>query len=203
MPSERNKNRLPHWTSVSQQRTAIANISMALLAMILVVVGALGGFLLASQSVAHTVTSISTETTTVVSEENDTVTTTLGKTSETNTTTQSCYLLAPSIGVVIRVITNSTSPVAGARVSGESAGYCNNSLQVAALVPTTTNSSGWASLLDGGFGIYHLNISWNHAANYTLSIPTYADAATYVIFNYVSGNVTTTLCYYNSSCLTR
>jgi hypothetical protein len=117
-------------------------------------------------------------------------------------------LLAPTFGVIVHVLTNATSPLVGARVSGHSAGYCNGSQQISQLQPTTTNSSGWASLLDGGTGIYYLDISHsyieqgqNYTDHYSLSIPTAPIAVTCVEF-YLSGNVTTHVFYSSSRCVT-
>lgn len=120
-------------------------------------------------------------------------------------TTTYCTILGPTIGVVIRVM-EGTSPVAGARVNGEADGYCNSALQTQTLQPTTTNSSGWASLLDGGFGVYNLNISYDVGnppltENYHLSLSMQPIAVTYVVFNTASGNVTTHLCYNNLHCM--
>jgi hypothetical protein len=169
---------------------------MTLLVIIIVLIGAMGGILLVPQLVTRT-TSTFTQTVTITSNAN-----------QTSIKTTSCTMLAPTFGVVVRVLTNATSPLAGARVSGQSAGYCNGLQQISLLQPTTTNSSGWASLLDGGFGIYYLDISHsyldqgqNYTDHYSLSIPTQPTAVTCVIFYYPSGNVTTHVFYNNSRCV--
>ncbi len=161
-----------------QERKAIATTTISLVVIIIVLTGTLGGVLLTWQPATHTLTSVSTQTTT------------------------QCILYAETYGVVIRILTNATSPIVGAQITGQSVGYCNDLPQISSLQPTTTNSSGWATLLDGGIGIYYLNISFSveesfnlteHslAFQYNLSIPTEIGQATYVIFNPASGNVTT------------
>ena len=128
-------------------------------------------------------------------------------TSQTTVATTSCTILGPTIGVVIRVLQGglfqsspAPYPVVGARVGGEAAGYCNNALQTMELTPNTTNSSGWAKLLDGGFGVYNLDVSYpagNLIETYHLSISMQPTTVTYVTFNTTTGNVTTHLCEYN------
>jgi hypothetical protein len=177
--------------SVGIRPRAIAKTTVGLMVIIIVLVGAIGTLLFTSQSTTRSVASTTTTTVTIVN-----------PTAQTNITTTSCTILAPTFGVVIRVLTNSTSPLVGARVSGQSVGYCNGLQDISPFQPTTTNSSGWASLLDGGFGIYYLDISrsyidqgQNYTNHYSLSIPTQSLAVTYVIFYYPSGNVTTHFCY--------
>jgi len=126
-------------------------------------------------------------------------------TSQNSVPTTSCAVPGPTIGAVIRVI-ESGAPVAGASVSGEADGYCNNALQTQTLQSTLTNSSGWASLMDGGFGVYNLLISYEVGnppltENYHLSISMQPTAVTYVVFDTATGNVTTHICYYNLHCL--
>ena len=121
-------------------------------------------------------------------------------------TTTTCTILGPTIGVVLRIIENNGSsnpsiPVQGARVSGQDLGYCNDVEQVIAIKPATTNSSGWVSLLYGGFGIYYLNVYYNPYLSYNLSVVTQPTAVTYAIFNISTGNVTTHFCYYEVNCL--
>jgi hypothetical protein len=114
-------------------------------------------------------------------------------------TSVQCTVSGPTIGAVIRVM-DGTNPVPGVRISGQAQGYCNDFLQVSNLPPVTTNSSGWASMLDGNFGYYDLVIS--HAGfNYSLSISMAPIASTYVTFDISSGQVTTHVCYYNENCL--
>jgi hypothetical protein len=125
-------------------------------------------------------------------------------TSQNSVATTSCTVAGPTIGAVIRVI-ESSGPVAGARVSGEADGYCNNALQTQTLQSAVTNSSGWVSLMDGGFGVYNLLVSFEVGnppltQNYHLSISMQPTAVTYVVFDTVTGNVTTHICYYNLHC---
>lgn len=108
-----------------------------------------------------------------------------------------CTVLAPAIGVVIQVVENNYTqsgtysiPVSGISISGQDIGYCNGQKQVIILNKMMTNSTGWATLLDGGFGTYYLNVD-----NFTLSIPTQAESITEVNFNLSSGNVTTHFIY--------
>ena len=134
----------------------------------------------------------------------------MSKTSaETSVTTTYCTVLAPTIGVVIRVVegglSGPTSPISGARVGGQADGYCNNALQAQTLQPAVTNSTGWASLLDGGFGVYNLNISYEVGSphvteSYYFSVSMQPETVTYVIFNTTTGNVTTYLCYSGQNC---
>jgi hypothetical protein len=107
-------------------------------------------------------------------------------------------VLAPAVGVVIRLVEGG-APVADAIVSGGDVGMCNDTPQAAALTRTGTNSSGWASLLDGGFGIYELNVNYS-SGSYALSVPLQPTAVTYVLFDIASGNATTHFCYSNSNC---
>jgi hypothetical protein len=125
-------------------------------------------------------------------------------TSQSSVATTSCTVGGPTIGAVVKVMDGGDS-VAGAKISGEADGFCNGALQTQVLQPTVTNSSGWASLLDAGFGTYNLLISYEVDSppvteNYHLSIPTQPTAVTYVIYNTATGNVTTYLCYYNAHC---
>jgi hypothetical protein len=76
---------------------------------------------------------------------------------------------------------------------------CNDTPQVAVLTRTQTNSSGWASLLDRGFGTYELNVNYS-SGSYALSVPLQPTAVTYVVFDIASGNVTMRFCYSNANC---
>jgi hypothetical protein len=108
------------------------------------------------------------------------------------------------MGVMIHVLANnytgngvSVIPVVGAKVSGQAVGYCNNVLQPSTLQPTTTNSSGWASLLDGQFGLYNLQVAYAPTLVFNLSIVTNPLSVTYVTFNISTGNMTTHFCEFN------
>jgi len=123
-------------------------------------------------------------------------------------TTTSCAVSGPTMGVVIHVLANnytgngvSVIPVVGAKVSGQAVGYCNNALQQSTLQPTTTNSSGWASLLDGQFGLYNLQVAYALTLVFNLSIVTMPTSVTYVTFNISTGNMTTHFCEF-SDCRT-
>jgi len=127
-----------------------------------------------------------------------------GSASQNSVLMTSCIVLGPTIGAVIRIIEKG-APIAGASVSGEADGYCNNALQTQPLQSTVTNSSGWASLMDGGFGVYNLLVSYDVGnppltENYHLSISMQPTAVTYVVFDTATGNVTTHICYYNLHC---
>ena len=121
-------------------------------------------------------------------------------TTNSSVATTSCTVLGPTIGVVIQIIegglSGPTSPVVGARIIGEAAGYCNNALQTQPLQQALTNSSGWATLFDGGFGVYNLNVSYEVGSpqvteTYHLSISMQPETTAYVVFNTTTGNVTT------------
>jgi hypothetical protein len=119
-------------------------------------------------------------------------------------TTTSCVVSGPTMGVVIHVLANnytgngvSVIPVVGAKVSGQAVGYCNNVLQQSTLQATTTNSSGWASLLDGQFGLYNLQVAYIPTLVFNLSIVTMPTSVTYVTFNISTGNMTTHFCEFN------
>lgn len=117
--------------------------------------------------------------------------------SVTTTSSTSCVVTGPTEGVIIQVLQDSAevTPVVGAKIGGEDLGYCNNSLQTMILNSTTTNSTGWARLIDGGFGIYYLNIiAFNN--NYTLSVPMQPISVTFVTYNISNGNVTTHYCVF-------
>ena len=120
--------------------------------------------------------------------------------SSSNVPTTFCTVSGPTDGVVIRIVegglSGPTVPVVGADVSGEAAGYCNDALQTQALQQEVTNSSGWATLLDGGFGVYNLNISYEVGSpqvteTYHLSISMQPLTTAYVVYDTTTGNVTT------------
>jgi hypothetical protein len=106
-------------------------------------------------------------------------------------------ITGPPIGVVLQIVENTpgggVSPIAGAQISGQAVGYCNN---VHALNATTTNSSGWASLLDGQ-ECYEYNLAITYVPPlgstlaFNMSIVTYTEAVTYATFNISTGNMTT------------
>ena len=113
-------------------------------------------------------------------------------------TITSCIVQGETIGVVLRVLSGST-PVSGAIVYGETVGYCNGARQTRQLQPAATNSSGWAGLLEGGFGVYDIGINYSKIT-YHVSVPVEPVAATYAVFDTISGNITTYVCSYNSNC---
>src|SRR3989442_913996 len=120
------------------------------------------------------------------------------QTNVSSSTITSCVVQGETIGVVLRVLSGST-PVSGAIVYGETVGYCNGARQTRQLQPAATNSSGWAGLLEGGFGVYDIGINYSKIT-YHVSVPVEPVAATYAVFDTVSGNITTYVCSYNSNC---
>jgi len=112
--------------------------------------------------------------------------------------TGGCTVQGTTIGVVLRVLSGS-NPVAGATVNGESVGYCNDIREVMPFHLTVTNSTGWANLLDGGFGVYDININYSRVT-YHISLPVEPLAATYAIFDTATGNTTTDVCTDNQHC---
>jgi hypothetical protein len=145
-----------------------------------------------------------TTTTETVTTTTTLTTTSIVATTPVSVTTTSCTVSGPTLGVVIQVLANnytgngvSVIPVVGAKVSGEAVGYCNNILQPSTLQPTTTNSSGWASLLDGQFGLYNLEVAYAPTLVFNLSIVTNPSSVTYVTFNISTGNMTTHFCEFN------
>ena len=122
-------------------------------------------------------------------------------------TSVGCTVSAPTEGVVIQLVENnytassqSVIPIVGASIIGQAIGYCNNQKQVMNISKASTNSTGWASLLDGAFGVYYLSINFNPSASpslglFNLSIITQPTAITKATFNLSSGNLTTHLIY--------
>jgi len=166
----------------------LRNAIVAVLAVLLVVVGVGAGYFIGAKT----------------NQPSAVIPTTLGTKTLTGGNYQ-CVVTGPTIGVVLRVVENNgsgntTIPVQSARVSGQDIGYCNDVEQVIAIKPTTTNSSGWVSLLYGGFGIYYLDIYYNPYLSYNLSVVTQPTAITYAVFNISTGNVTTHFCYYEVNC---
>src|SRR3989442_13570243 len=121
-----------------------------------------------------------------------------GQTHVSSSTITSCIVQGETIGVVLRVLSGST-PVSGAIVYGETVGYCHGAPQARKLQPAATKSSGWAGLLEGGFGVYDIGINYSKII-YRVSVPVEPVAATYAVFDTVSGNITTYVCSYNSNC---
>ena len=126
-------------------------------------------------------------------------------TSMTTSISTICSISGETNGVQLRVVEENysskpatTIPVANAKVSGSDVYYCNNVRAEGEFVPSTTNSSGWASLLFGGGGIYYLNIS--SSLTYTISVPVAPLATTFATYNISTGNLTTSICYYGEHC---
>jgi len=118
-----------------------------------------------------------------------------------------CTLSSSTYGVIILVVQNNFSsgssavrPVAGAIITGNNAYDCGNERIVNKLSRVVTNSSGSASLLDGGIGLYYLNIYDGGSFNYTISIPTRLVSVTFVTYNITTGNVTSVFCNYDEAC---
>jgi hypothetical protein len=156
-------------------------------------------------TVTNTLTMTSTVTDKLTSVSTVTLLTLVGITTSTSTeATTSCTILAPTDGVVLHVIMNNgsspshASPVVGAQVSGQDIGYCNGRKQILTISSVTTNSTGWASLLDGGFGGYYLTItlvSGISIVTYDLTVPTQPEAVSYATYNISTGNLTTSVHY--------
>ncbi len=121
----------------------------------------------------------------------------VGQPSSSTTAGALCTVAGPTIGVELRVVSG-TSPVAGALVYGEDVGVsiCDSIPQTmsAHLQQTRTNATGWANLLDGGFGNYFISINYS-STTYQISVQAEPIAVTYAIVNIASGNVTTSVCY--------
>jgi len=169
----------------------LKNQIFALFMVVLVFASAGAGYLVGSVRSPSSFTSLSSASATVT----------------TSSTITSCTILAPTMGVELRVmVVNSTTsgvsvPQKGARISGQAITYCNSVQQVYPIRPETTNSSGWAVLLDGGLGIYFLTVVFpNSVISVNLSIPTQPTGVTYAVFQSPSGNLTTHFCYYNINC---
>lgn len=171
----------------------------ALLVVVVVLAASLAYVVVTPQSVTRTSTQTVTRGSTAT--QTSTVTIIVNQSSRTTLETTSCAVSGPTIGVMLRVLEDAShpTPVAGAQITGQMVGWCNDAQQVSLLQPETTNSSGWASLLDGGFGIYDLSINYS-SDHYSLSIATLPMTLTCVVYNTTSGNVTTTLSEYESRC---
>jgi len=136
-----------------------------------------------------------------------TIPTTFSGYSSTTSSTTICTLSSGTDGVVIRVVQENYSdpakvfPVSGALVNGNDVYYCGSDRSQVNFSPVRTNSSGWASLLFGGIGIYTLEINLSEELNYTISIQTVLVSTTYVVYNVSTGNVTTGVCsQFRSNC---
>jgi hypothetical protein len=129
-----------------------------------------------------------------------------GKT--TSSTSTVCTISSGTVGVVLRVVrenysanSSTTIPVAGASVTGTDTYYCGNQKSQENFEVSRTNSSGWVSLLFGGYGVYSLNINDGSSLNYSLSVQTVLATTTYVTLNISTGTVTTGTCsQFNQSC---
>lgn len=120
------------------------------------------------------------------------------QTSNSTSNTTICTVTGETIGVMLRVLSGG-SPVVGASINGESVGYCNDARQTTPLQSTLTNSTGWANLLDGGFGVYDISINFSRVILH-ISVPVQPVSATYAILDIASGNIATAFCSYNSHC---
>jgi hypothetical protein len=190
--------------NIQPRRSAIGSTTAALLVVVVVLAASLAYVTITPRQVTHASTNTGTETVTQSSTtlQTETVTIIINQSNRTTISTTSCMILAPSIGVILRVVEDAShpTPVVGAQITGESVGWCNGAEQISMLQPATTNSSGWASLLDGGFGIYDLSINYSYVDygvnvtdHYSLSISTQPTTVTCAVYNITSGNVTTTL----------
>ena len=115
-------------------------------------------------------------------------------------TTTICNVSAYPFGIVLQVLSDSGSPIQGVEVTGETlANYCGGQ-QTNQLPSSMTNSTGWVSFLEGYPGSYELTVSYS-GNGYNVTVPTTPTFATYATFMIPSGNLTTSLCYANVSCL--
>jgi hypothetical protein len=183
------------------RRTAVGTPTF--LAAIVVTAVVVAAAVFTSSALYTTVTRTEATTTTVFTQSSATT-----ETSTSSNATTSCNIITgPTIGVVIQVVENTpqgVSPIAGAQISGQAVGYCNN---LHALNATASNSSGWASLLDGQFSYqYDLAITYvpplGSTLAFNMSIVTYTEAVTYATFNISTGNVTTHICGDDFECAT-
>jgi hypothetical protein len=111
-----------------------------------------------------------------------------------------CSITGEPFGIVLRVISDSGSPIPGVEVAGESVAYCNGQQQTNQLPSSTTNSSGWVSFLEGYPGNYQLTLSYL-GQRYDVTVPTTPTDATYATYAIPSGNPTTSFCFANRNCL--
>jgi hypothetical protein len=208
---------------LGQDRKGITMASLAMIVIAIVVAGAAGAAaayaalgVKPGEVTTSSITDFSTLTSTVsvvsinpITLVRTTIITVTGQKSNTTTSSPftsvssrtSCISSGPTEGVVLRLVANGNTgiiPVAGAAVSGEDLWYCNDSPQITHFNSTLTNSSGWASLLFGGNGIYYLNVTYpNSNLVFTLSVMTQPSSVTYMIFNASTGNVTTYVCEFD------
>ncbi len=142
----------------------------------------------AASTFTTTVTRTSTETTTL-----------LQSTSTTQTNSTVCSITGEPFGVVLRAVSDSGSPIAGAQATGQTVAYCDGQPQVHALPAVTTNSSGFASFLEGYPGSYQLSLTYA-GRQYNLTVPTQPMYASYVTYSIPSGNMSTSFCFANTKC---
>jgi hypothetical protein len=130
-----------------------------------------------------------------------------GTNSTTSSVSTACTASGQTNGVVLKVVQDNYSsrppgilPVAGANVTVSDVYYCGNVKHEGTFIPSVTNSSGLASLLFGGAGMYYLTIHYHSPANYTLSVPVAPLATTFVTYNISTGNLSASVCYYSEHC---
>ena len=130
-----------------------------------------------------------------------------GPSSTLSSLTTVCSTNGETNGVILRVVQDNYSarppvvtPVAGATITGTDVYFCGIVRHEGTFVVSSTNSSGFASLLFGGAGMYYLYINYKSPANYTVSVPVAPLATTFVTYNISTGNVTTSVCYYGEHC---
>lgn len=195
---------LPGVTASSVGRSPPTRSALAVATAVIIAAALISASVFVASGWGVTTTETVTTTGTLTTTSTFTTTSTVLATSPATVTTTSCTVSGPTEGVVIHVLANNYTgngvtviPVVGAKVSGQAIGYCNNVLQPATLQPTTTNSSGWASLLDGQFGLYDLQVAYVPTLVFNLSIVTMPTSVTYVTFNISTGNMTTHFCEFN------
>jgi hypothetical protein len=130
-----------------------------------------------------------------------------GSSSTVNSLSTVCTTNGETNGVILQIVQNNYSsrppgiiPVSGATVNGTDVYYCGNLKHQGTFVSSTTNSSGIASLLFGGGGMYYLNIYYQGPENYSITVPVSPLATTYVTYNISTGNLSTSVCYFGEHC---
>lgn len=129
------------------------------------------------------------------------------ETSTSDSTSTTCVLSSATKGIVIQLVMDNystvppqLSPVVGAKITGNDLYFCGSQYSQLGLIPASTNSTGWTTMLDGGSGNYYLTITHGSELNYTLTVPTVLLGTTYVVYNLSNGNVSTYTCYYGEPC---
>ena len=118
--------------------------------------------------------------------------------SGTQGSSTTCSITGAPVGAELRVLADSGTPIAGARVNGSSTAYCNGQPQTTVLPVVTTNSSGWADLAPV-YASYDLTVSYA-GQTYHVSLPNRPMSATYATLFIPSENLTTSFCFGGHQC---